>query len=148
MCAGRIHGEHARSRHAERADFSEHATFDFEVVVALRSVFHSHERLRLSDACAKGSVVSLPASGLEREFLIAEIFAQHPLHLWLDVWTTHVFRRAVKSGRTIALPVVDAPAAHADGGRRFQIAAAMPPRTFCMTPLKTPAAAASGMAAK
>src|SRR5690606_41193984 len=56
--------------------------------------------------------------------------------------------RAVEGGGAVAFPVVDVAAAHSDGILRFHQAASRPPRMFWITPLKTAAAAARGIAAK
>lgn len=129
----------------------QHSGLDGEMTVFLGSILGSHKHCRAIHLGIPCEMIALAGSWLQIDFLGVEVTMQFLAKLRFDLRISFAMRlRSVKRRWSITLPVVDVSTAHgqASGVRRFHQEARRPPMMFCITPLKTPAAAASGMAAK
>lgn len=117
--------------------------------VFFRAVLHSNEAWHSIHFGVPSKMIALASTGAHNDVGAAKVPLQFRFKRCRQALFSFTMRlRGVKSRRTIAFPVIDLATIHAEGGKRFQMAAAMPPMMFCITPLKTPAAAASGILAK
>ena len=140
---------HKRGRHAAGADAIEQQRFHGEVVVVFRAVLHADDHRCPVDLRLPGEVIALSCPRAQNEARDREVIRQFLAEQWFEIlvrFTTPL--GAVKRGRTITFPIVNAGPAHDAGGLLFHQEATMAPTMFCMTPLKTDAAAASGRVGK
>ena len=119
------------------------------MLVFLRSVLHADEKRLSVHVGIPSEMITLTRCRAQNDVCCVEVPAKFLFELGRPIRIRRATRlRAVKGCRTVAFPIIDVAAAHASGVRRFHHDASRPPMMFCSTPLKTPAAAASGIVAK